>query len=85
MPKDPGVRAFLINFAGYLAVIALLAALNVWRTPDNLWFIWVALGWGIGVAAHGLALLWRGRTARSASSAIPRRAASPFISSPTWR
>jgi hypothetical protein len=59
MTKDPRVRAFLINFAVYLAVIALLAALNLWRSPDNLWVIWVALGWGIGVAAHGLALLLR--------------------------
>ncbi len=59
MSKDPRVRAFLINFAVYLAVIALLAALNLWRSPDNLWVVWVALGWGIGVAAHGLALLLR--------------------------
>jgi len=59
MSKDPRVRAFLINVAVYLAVIALLAALNLWRSPDNLWVIWVALGWGIGVAAHGLALLLR--------------------------
>jgi 2TM domain-containing protein len=59
MPTDPRVRAFLFNVAVYVAVIVLLAALNFWRSPDNLWVIWVALGWGIGVAAHGLALFLR--------------------------
>jgi len=59
MLKDPRTRAWLINFVVYLGVVALLAALNFWRSPDNLWVIWVALGWGIGVAAHGLALLLR--------------------------
>jgi hypothetical protein len=40
----------------YIAVIAGLAALNMTRNPDKLWFVWVAGGWGIGVAAHALSL-----------------------------
>jgi len=59
MPQDPAARALLINFAAYLAVIAIMAAVNLWRSPDNLWFIWVALGWGIGIAAHALAYFLR--------------------------
>ena len=59
MEKDPPIRAFLIHLAIYALVVALCAAVNLWLRPDNLWFIWVALGWGIGVAAHGLALLLR--------------------------
>ena len=57
MPKDR--RAFLIHLAVYALVVAICAAVNLWLAPQNLWFIWVALGWGIGVAAHGLALLLR--------------------------
>ncbi len=63
MTKDPRARALLANVAAYVVVIALMAAVNLWRSPHNLWFIWVALGWGIGVAAHALAFFLR-RTKR---------------------
>jgi cobalamin synthase len=59
MTKDPRLRALLANVVAYVVVIALMAAVNLWRSPDNLWFIWVALGWGIGVAAHALAFFLR--------------------------
>jgi len=59
MPKNPRARALLANVVAYVVVIALMAAINLWRSPDNLWFIWVALGWGIGVAAHALAYFLR--------------------------
>jgi len=54
MPKDPRTRALLIHLATYLAVVAICAGVNLWLSPNHLWFVWVALGWGIGVAAHGL-------------------------------
>ena len=57
MRQDHAMRAFLIHLGVYVAVVGLLAALNLYRNPSNLWFVWVVLGWGIGVAAHGLALL----------------------------
>ena len=57
MPQDHAMRGFLIHLGVYVVVVGLLAALNLYRSPSNLWFIWVLLGWGIGVAAHGLALL----------------------------
>jgi len=63
MTKDPRLRVLLANVAAYVVVIALMAAVNLWRSPHNLWFIWVALGWGIGVAAHALAFFLR-RTKR---------------------
>jgi hypothetical protein len=59
MTQDPRTRAFLIHLAAYVAVTAICAAVNLWFAPENLWFVWVLLGWGIGVAAHGLALLLR--------------------------
>jgi predicted membrane channel-forming protein YqfA (hemolysin III family) len=57
MKKDPALRAFLIHLGIFVVVVGALAALNLYRKPDHLWFIWVLAGWGIGVAAHGLALL----------------------------
>jgi hypothetical protein len=59
VPKDRPTRVFLAHAATYAAVVLVLAGLNLWRSPDRLWVIWVALGWGIGVAAHGLALYLR--------------------------
>ncbi len=46
---------FWIHLAAYLAVNVGLAALNYSRNPDNLWFLWVVGGWGIGIAAHAAA------------------------------
>jgi predicted membrane channel-forming protein YqfA (hemolysin III family) len=57
MRQDHAFRGFLIHLGIYVLVVGLLAALNLYRNPGNLWFIWVLIGWGIGVAAHGLALL----------------------------
>ena len=39
-----------------LVVIAVLAAINLFTSPGYLWFLWAALGWGIGVAVHGLSV-----------------------------
>jgi len=55
MSNDPRTRALLIHLAAYLAVVAICAGINLWLNPGRLWVVWVAAGWGIGVAAHGLA------------------------------
>jgi hypothetical protein len=57
MPQDHAMRGFFIHLGIYVSVVGLLAALNLYRNPNNLWFVWVLAGWGIGVAAHGLAIL----------------------------
>lgn len=45
---------FWIHLACYLAVVGGLAILNYQRNPDNLWVLWVAGGWGIGIVAHAM-------------------------------
>jgi len=45
-------RRFYIHFGVYVVVVGSLAAMNLMRNPDHLWFHWVAMGWGIGVVAH---------------------------------
>ncbi len=47
------VKGFYIHLTQYLIVIPVLAAINLMTYPDYLWFVWPALGWGMGVAAHG--------------------------------
>ena len=73
MPKDHPTRVFLAHAALYAAVVAVCAGINLWLAPQSWWFVWVALGWGIGVTAHGLALVLR-NTRRRERIFIDRKA-----------
>src|ERR1700730_17777043 len=46
--------AFFCHGMIYAVVNGLLAALNLLKNPEHLWFPWVIFGWGIGLFAHGL-------------------------------
>ena len=47
---------FYLHLAIYVATNIVLIAINLATTPQNLWFWWPSLGWGIGVFFHGLAV-----------------------------
>ncbi|MGB2931528.1 MAG: 2TM domain-containing protein [Methyloceanibacter sp.] len=64
MGQDRAMRGFLIHLGIFVAVVGGLALLNIVRNPQHIWFIWVLAGWGIGVAAHDIALLLQ-RSGRS--------------------
>ena len=55
---DPG---FVIHFAAYLAVNALLIVINLVTTPGKYWFYWPLLGWGLGIAGHAFGVLRHSR------------------------
>ena len=46
------IRGVAVHLFVYLCVNALLIGINLNFSPDNLWFIWPMLGWGIGLAGH---------------------------------
>ena len=48
------IRSFYIHAIQYAVVITGLAAVNLLTSPDYLWFLWAAFGWGVGLAVHGL-------------------------------
>jgi hypothetical protein len=53
------VRALLglyIHVAVYGLVITGLLLINLLTSPGYLWFLWPLVGWGLGLAAHGLAV-----------------------------
>lgn len=55
--------ALLIHLGAYAVGVGVCAALNLLLAPKTLWFVWVAAGWGIGLAAHALAY-WLAHTRR---------------------
>ncbi len=48
------VKGFYVHLAQYCIVVAILAVFNLVETPRYFWAGWVGLGWGSGVAVHGL-------------------------------
>jgi hypothetical protein len=52
-------RGFLIHLAAYVLVNAMLIAINFLYSPEDIWFFYPLLGWGIGITAHYLgAVRW---------------------------
>lgn len=56
-PSTHKVNRFYIHAVVYLAINVLLAILNFRKNPEHIWFYWVTMGWGIGVAAHALRVI----------------------------
>jgi fatty acid desaturase len=52
------MTGFYVHLAVFAAVMLLLLAINA-ATGPAWWVQWPALGWGIGLAAHGLAVFGR--------------------------
>ncbi|MCZ7595778.1 MAG: 2TM domain-containing protein [Hyphomicrobium sp.] len=65
-----GDTGFFFHFSAYVLVNLILIAVNLLTTPNQLWFYWPLLGWGIGILAHGLAVKF------SAEERVRRRARS---------
>ena len=49
------LKGFYIHLSVFVLVLAGLAVVNLLLGPPW-WVLWVLLGWGIGVAAHALAI-----------------------------
>ncbi len=73
-------RGFFAHLGPYLIIITMLAIINLLTSPDTIWFVWPALGWGVGIAFHLLGILvasmqnmsgkWRGFLSHFGSYAI---------------
>ena len=48
------IKGFYTHLIMYAVVVGCLFALNIIRSSHHFWAIWPAIGWGIGVAIHGL-------------------------------
>ncbi|WP_122075767.1 helix-turn-helix domain-containing protein [Pseudophaeobacter sp. EL27] len=50
------IKSFYSHALQYGVVMVGLLVLNLLTSPEYFWVIWPAMGWGIGVAAHGLSV-----------------------------
>lgn len=48
------IRSFYSHLFVYIVVNVGLFLLNIITSPRSLWFYWVVIGWGIGLAIHAL-------------------------------
>ena len=59
------LRAFYTHLTTFIVVNLFLLAINLLTDRHSLWFYWVVLGWGIGLAAHAMQVYaggtWFGR------------------------
>ncbi len=46
------LKGFYIHLLQYVVIITGLLILNLVKSPEKLWVVWPALGWGIGVLFH---------------------------------
>ena len=51
---------FRIHLINYIAVVTLLAIINLTLTPGYIWFKWPLLGWGIGIILHSFSVYFLG-------------------------
>jgi hypothetical protein len=63
------IKCFYVHFFVFVLVMAGLFVLNLMLGPPW-WAQWPFIGWGIGVAAHALAVFWR--SPKHASSRLPK-------------
>ncbi|MDG1573412.1 2TM domain-containing protein [Robiginitalea sp. M366] len=48
------LKKFYGNLTAYVFVIGMLALINYFTFWEYKWFLWAALGWGIGLLFHAL-------------------------------
>ena len=48
------IKGFYGNLTAYIFVNIGFLVLNLLTSPQQLWFFWPMLGWGIGVIFHGM-------------------------------
>jgi 2TM domain len=48
------IKGFYGNLTAFIAVNVVLICINLYTSPEQLWFYWPLMWWGIGVVFHGL-------------------------------
>jgi 2TM domain-containing protein len=52
--KVQSIKEFYGNLTSFILVNGILIFINLYTSPNYLWFFWPLLWWGLGVVFHGL-------------------------------
>ena len=71
-------REYFQSLVSYVVVIGFLAFINLFTSPSYLWFLWPAMGWGIGIffqtlKVYGGSAMGRDWEARELEKELARR------------
>ncbi len=55
------LKSFYGNLTSYCIIIPFLIIINLMTSPDEIWFYYPMLGWGIGIVAHGMSVFAVGK------------------------
>ncbi len=55
------LRAYYAHVFAYLVINVFLLVVNLLTTPDTLWFYWVSIAWGLGLAFDTYDAFWKNR------------------------
>lgn len=56
------MKGFYGNLTSYCIVIPVLIIINLTTSPNDIWFLFPMLGWGIGIVAHGMSVFAIGKS-----------------------
>ncbi|GAX91451.1 2TM domain-containing protein [Effusibacillus lacus] len=59
--KVEKIKGFYVHLLVYVLVNAMLIAINLITSPNSIWFVYPLMGWGIGVAMHGVSVFGIGK------------------------
>lgn len=54
------LKGFYLHLIGYVIGIVGMLVINLMTSPNYLWVVWPALGWGFGVLSHGVRVFGAG-------------------------
>ena len=54
------LKGFYGHLTAYVAVNLFLFFLNMFTSPDAIWFVYPLFGWGIGLVIHAFEVFWTG-------------------------
>ncbi|MBE8726948.1 2TM domain-containing protein [Flavobacterium hungaricum] len=52
--KVEKIKGFYGNLTSFILVNIILIFINLYTSPNHLWFYWPLMWWGFGVVIHGL-------------------------------
>lgn len=50
------IKAFYAHLLAYVVCMPVIVVINMVTTPEHIWFVYTAIGWGLGVLSHGVAV-----------------------------